>query len=180
MIRRPPRSTLFPYTTLFRSLWAAHDSKAVGAGLDRLAAAVGHVASAFPKPPCSTPLPPHSAVDARPTLAETPCYCHNRRRPAPAGGSASKPADDRSIPAPARAWCGRACWRESLPCGNVPHLPSKPGEGTAPSPAAYSRLPSPGAPPPPLGSCPLSPAFPNTVSPPPPILCPAWETRCHR
>src|SRR5947209_12209109 len=23
MIRRPPRSTLFPYTTLFRSLWAA-------------------------------------------------------------------------------------------------------------------------------------------------------------
>src|SRR3712207_8724116 len=22
MIRRPPRSTLFPYTTLFRSLWA--------------------------------------------------------------------------------------------------------------------------------------------------------------
>src|SRR5256885_13235110 len=24
MIRRPPRSTLFPYTTLFRSLWAVH------------------------------------------------------------------------------------------------------------------------------------------------------------
>ena len=23
MIRRPPRSTLFPYTTLFRSLWGA-------------------------------------------------------------------------------------------------------------------------------------------------------------
>src|SRR3712207_8905563 len=23
MIRRPPRSTLFPYTTLFRSVWAA-------------------------------------------------------------------------------------------------------------------------------------------------------------
>src|SRR5256885_9625172 len=23
MIRRPPRSTLFPYTTLFRSLWAS-------------------------------------------------------------------------------------------------------------------------------------------------------------
>src|SRR2546422_2438169 len=23
MIRRPPRSTLFPYTTLFRSLWTA-------------------------------------------------------------------------------------------------------------------------------------------------------------
>src|SRR5256885_12542685 len=25
MIRRPPRSTLFPYTTLFRSLLAGHD-----------------------------------------------------------------------------------------------------------------------------------------------------------
>src|SRR3712207_7304017 len=25
MIRRPPRSTLFPYTTLFRSLQAAHE-----------------------------------------------------------------------------------------------------------------------------------------------------------
>src|SRR2546422_4510585 len=24
MIRRPPRSTLFPYTTLFRSVWGAH------------------------------------------------------------------------------------------------------------------------------------------------------------
>src|SRR5256885_13319401 len=24
MIRRPPRSTLFPYTTLFRSTWYAH------------------------------------------------------------------------------------------------------------------------------------------------------------
>src|SRR5436305_7906951 len=24
MLRRPPRSTLFPYTTLFRSMWAEH------------------------------------------------------------------------------------------------------------------------------------------------------------
>src|SRR3712207_8840659 len=29
MIRRPPRSTLFPYTTLFRSIWS-HDSFRVG------------------------------------------------------------------------------------------------------------------------------------------------------
>src|SRR2546426_6166353 len=28
MIRRPPRSTLFPYTTLFRSLLTAHGSRA--------------------------------------------------------------------------------------------------------------------------------------------------------
>src|SRR2546427_6143477 len=29
MIRRPPRSTLFPYTTLFRSSLGAHDAGAV-------------------------------------------------------------------------------------------------------------------------------------------------------
>src|SRR5437762_11386375 len=28
MIRRPPRSTLFPYTTLFRSRWTPHSSPA--------------------------------------------------------------------------------------------------------------------------------------------------------
>src|SRR2546430_15625620 len=32
MIRRPPRSTLFPYTTLFRSAPAAHALQAVTAG----------------------------------------------------------------------------------------------------------------------------------------------------
>src|SRR3989442_15795793 len=35
MIRRPPRSTLFPYTTLFRSVVSAHD---VGRALNPLAA----------------------------------------------------------------------------------------------------------------------------------------------
>src|SRR5256885_3629917 len=29
MIRRPPRSTLFPYTTLFRSLWRAASTTSV-------------------------------------------------------------------------------------------------------------------------------------------------------
>src|SRR3712207_9001777 len=28
MIRRPPRSTLFPYTTLFRSIWSGQSSRA--------------------------------------------------------------------------------------------------------------------------------------------------------
>src|SRR5258708_19312529 len=38
MIRRPPRSTLFPYTTLFRSVRVAEDPRRVphrGPGLDR-------------------------------------------------------------------------------------------------------------------------------------------------
>src|SRR2546430_13635791 len=46
MIRRPPRSTLFPYTTLFRSLPRRHhhlllvDHHAVGLAQDRLEALV--------------------------------------------------------------------------------------------------------------------------------------------
>ena len=35
MIRRPPRSTLFPYTTLFRSSRASRDLELAGAGIDR-------------------------------------------------------------------------------------------------------------------------------------------------
>src|SRR3712207_9588160 len=42
MIRRPPRSTLFPYTTLFRSLGAAHvrgqQAQGVGASVKHFAA----------------------------------------------------------------------------------------------------------------------------------------------
>src|SRR5256885_8800243 len=53
MIRRPPRSTLFPYTTLFRSLVADHgevpdlprrEAPNVKAGLEVLAGAVGSLA----------------------------------------------------------------------------------------------------------------------------------------
>src|SRR2546422_6421424 len=33
MIRRPPRSTLFPYTTLFRSVLAVQDGEAPGGNL---------------------------------------------------------------------------------------------------------------------------------------------------
>src|SRR5260221_9544551 len=35
MIRRPPRSTLFPYTTLFRSVHVRVDRSAGSAGADR-------------------------------------------------------------------------------------------------------------------------------------------------
>src|SRR5256886_11702528 len=40
MIRRPPRSTLFPYTTLFRSLIAITDVQEAKAARDTAAAAV--------------------------------------------------------------------------------------------------------------------------------------------
>src|SRR3712207_7188771 len=44
MIRRPPRSTLFPYTTLFRSLGRAQDRHALGLEPELLAGlgAFGH------------------------------------------------------------------------------------------------------------------------------------------
>src|SRR3712207_7332062 len=35
MIRRPPRSTLFPYTTLFRSIPSRHDLGQQGVALER-------------------------------------------------------------------------------------------------------------------------------------------------
>src|SRR5260370_35894753 len=37
MIRRPPRSTLFPYTTLFRSLAFRHDRAEPGVLVERIA-----------------------------------------------------------------------------------------------------------------------------------------------
>src|SRR5688572_30894725 len=48
MIRRPPRSTLFPYTTLFRSAWrsgAARGRWAPGAGCAATSATSGPIAS---------------------------------------------------------------------------------------------------------------------------------------
>src|SRR3989338_6833473 len=40
MIRRPPRSTLFPYTTLFRSLWAMRAGMAITSPITVVARAV--------------------------------------------------------------------------------------------------------------------------------------------
>src|ERR1022692_4063053 len=40
MIRRPPRSTLFPYTTLFRSGWNWSDAKTLDNALATLTAAL--------------------------------------------------------------------------------------------------------------------------------------------
>src|SRR5258708_15933570 len=57
MIRRPPRSTLFPYTTLFRSIPAQNDpylrprrSNLRHDSLDFLQAAEGSIMIGFPQP----------------------------------------------------------------------------------------------------------------------------------
>src|SRR3712207_8271550 len=61
MIRRPPRSTLFPYTTLFRSLPRLRRAAARPGGADRAGRAPGLTAPAgsartrsATAPPCST------------------------------------------------------------------------------------------------------------------------------
>src|SRR3712207_7235365 len=45
MIRRPPRSTLFPYTTLFRSLVGLNAAKALAFGLEKPLVTVNHLAA---------------------------------------------------------------------------------------------------------------------------------------
>src|SRR5689334_21984829 len=96
MIRRPPRSTLFPYTTLFRSL----DGAAVGEGVVREAygaawtswqqvreAAVGARAHAGPRDPAPTGDPPRGAE---------PGVCD------PCAGGVGQAPDDRDPPAGAQ------------------------------------------------------------------------------
>src|SRR3712207_9572431 len=45
MIRRPPRSTLFPYTTLFRSLWGCPVVMSCHGGLDLYSQCASHRAA---------------------------------------------------------------------------------------------------------------------------------------
>src|SRR3712207_8153054 len=63
MIRRPPRSTLFPYTTLFRSycasslnsIWIAANAIKAGDGDTYIAAGVESVSVAGPHPEATLP-----------------------------------------------------------------------------------------------------------------------------
>src|SRR5256885_13319778 len=48
MIRRPPRSTLFPYTTLFRSIWAASSYRAVKRLVSLEKPDIAHFHNTFP------------------------------------------------------------------------------------------------------------------------------------
>src|SRR5258705_7310821 len=61
MIRRPPRSTLFPYTTLFRSLVPAHGRRALR-GRRRAGRAAG---------PAHAPAVPRAAVPGRRPAQQT-------------------------------------------------------------------------------------------------------------
>src|SRR3712207_8886747 len=52
MIRRPPRSTLFPYTTLFRSTACQDGMAAKARNHSRVASALPHSEGIAYKPPC--------------------------------------------------------------------------------------------------------------------------------
>src|SRR2546421_5569746 len=52
MIRRPPRSTLFPYTTLFRSTWWDAASVAAGGAIAVIPLVAGLPQGAPPCAPC--------------------------------------------------------------------------------------------------------------------------------
>src|SRR2546426_8884084 len=63
MIRRPPRSPLFPYPTLFRSPWPLLPRMAAGATpLQRHA----HSPGTCPLPPCAPESPPRPSPAYRP------------------------------------------------------------------------------------------------------------------
>src|SRR3712207_7286402 len=72
MIRRPPRSTLFPYTTLFRSLWGRKRGRVGGKdptrgkGTKLMALADG---SGLPLAVCAASASPHEVTLVGATLA---------------------------------------------------------------------------------------------------------------
>src|SRR6516164_8097706 len=107
----------------------------VAAERERLAGAAPPVRSAAPIPRWSIPPRPYIAVRGGPSLVETRCCCHNRRRPAPAGGTAPRPAADRATPAPTPAWCETASASAPVLGGSGRDPRSTPAAGTTPTPA---------------------------------------------
>src|SRR3712207_8547022 len=59
MIRRPPRSTLFPYTTLFRSM---RDDRVVPAQWHQIVAAPAHAGMRQSPQRCREPLDEHAQI----------------------------------------------------------------------------------------------------------------------
>src|SRR2546426_4075662 len=67
MIRRPPRSTLFPYTTLFRSRGSSHQSQLCGGASKTWSCPPG--TGGCPRSHCATPGgdPPEAGLDRKST-----------------------------------------------------------------------------------------------------------------
>src|SRR4029077_4597810 len=71
MIRRPPRSTLFPYTTLFRSLLAARVGRQDGSGIALPADACARAAGRSIIPPTFPLCSKHIVPGAEATMRAT-------------------------------------------------------------------------------------------------------------
>src|SRR3712207_8835352 len=70
MIRRPPRSTLFPYTTLFRSSHRAHERRPHAGGRGAAAHARGDRARATASPAHREPRVEGGREEAQPAATE--------------------------------------------------------------------------------------------------------------
>src|SRR5256885_11462169 len=101
MIRRPPRSTLFPYTTLFRSLVDTHEHAALSIGQNDIGLrgeAVAHVSDGFS---------PQTNVDRKSTRLNSShlvisyaVFCLKKKIPPPRAPRLHRtPADHRLIDA---------------------------------------------------------------------------------
>ncbi|HAY28060.1 MAG TPA: hypothetical protein DCY47_11290 [Candidatus Accumulibacter sp.] len=114
MIRRPPRSTLFPYTTLFRSFWMGEQDSG------------------------DAPLHRNETLDCDYWIAEAPVSVAQFAEFVTASGHTGHGADALRPPAnrpvvnvswhDARAFCAwlNERWRQRLPAGWIVSLPSEP------------------------------------------------------
>src|SRR2546429_9592594 len=87
MIRRPPRSTLFPYTTLFRSVEAATQNKTLSPDAAGTLAALGSATSAsgILAPPASAAVAPTAPRKVLLVVCMIPSLVGSPRKSKPAG-----------------------------------------------------------------------------------------------
>src|SRR2546430_17713989 len=134
MIRRPPRSTLFPYTPLFRSLKAhEYDVKSHSSSLeDDQALAVTEKFRGERSPKAAAPKPPASGVVLRRKKADTL---------GPDGQPIGEHAEPPPPPPPPTPRRGVAGWPPP------PHAPRRAAASARPAPPPPSPLSPPAAPP---------------------------------
>src|SRR2546426_3379153 len=100
MIRRPPRSTLFPYTTLFRSLVrvrALHFDRVLS---HNVAAAVGSGVSIDPREMSAGTQPDRKStrLNSSHLVISYAVFCLKKKRPHGRGNSGSERSDDHQDP----------------------------------------------------------------------------------
>src|SRR5258708_19996932 len=152
MIRRPPRSTLFPYTTLFRSPCGGGRAAAGAAGAESARAAAGAAGGAGPAGapalrPGAAAVRPHLLLHDHPGAG---ALCLDPRRPA-----ARRLSVDHAAPGGAGVGsCGAAAARPVVLAAGADH-PLRPRDGALPGlPVLSPALPPPLFPPPPPAPAP--------------------------